>query len=141
MVYDSGGSTRIGKVEEGNTVSDWDPDEVSHHISINTSVVPIEWNGYKINLIDTPGYADFLGEVKEGLRVADAALIPLSAVDGLQVGIEVAWQFASERKLPKVIFVNKMDRENADFAGVLGELRERFGTSVVPIQIPIGREQ
>lgn len=140
MLYDSGCVTRMGKVEEGNTVSDWDPDEVQRHISINASLAPVEWNGYKINLIDTPGYADFLGEVKEGLRVADAALIPISAVDGLQVGIEVAWQFAAERNLAKIIVVNKLDRENADFDGVLGELRERFGTTVVPVQVPIGRE-
>lgn len=140
MLFDSGATTRVGKVEEGNTVSDWDPDEINRHISINTSLAPAEWDGCKINLIDTPGYADFLGEVKEGLRVADAVLIPISAVDGLQVGIEIAWQFADERKLAKIIFVNKMDRENADFDRVVGELRERFGTSVVPVQVPIGRE-
>jgi elongation factor G len=140
MLFDSGATTRVGKVEEGNTVSDWDPDEINRHISINTSLAPVEWNGYKINLIDTPGYADFLGEVKEGLRVADAALIPVSAVDGLQVGIETAWQFADERNLARVVFVNKMDRENADFDRVLGELRERYGSAVVPVQVPIGRE-
>lgn len=140
MVFDSGGSTRLGRVEEGNTVSDWDPDEMNHHISINTSLAPVEWNGYKINLIDTPGYADFVGEVKEGIRVADSVLLPVSAVDGLQVGTEMAWQFADERSLSKLVFINKMERENANFDKALSELRERFGIRVVPVQIPIGRE-
>jgi elongation factor G len=140
MVFDSGATTRMGRVEEGNTVSDWDPDEVKHHISINTCIAPVEWNGNKINLIDTPGYADFIGEVKEGLRVADSVLLPVSAVDGLQVGTETAWQLADERKLAKVVFVNKLERENASFGSVVDQLRERFGTTVVPVQIPIGRE-
>ncbi|MBV9281383.1 MAG: elongation factor G, partial [Chloroflexi bacterium] len=140
ILYDAGCTTRLGKVEEGNTVSDWDPDEVKHHVSINTSLAPVEWTGYKVNLIDTPGYADFIGEVKEGMRVADAALILLSAVDGLQVGTEVAWQLADEQKLPRLVFVNKMERENASFDSTLGQLRERFGTKIAPFQVPIGRE-
>jgi elongation factor G len=140
MLFDAGATTRMGKVEEGNTVSDWDPDEVKHHISINATVVPVEWNGHKINLIDTPGYADFFGEVREGLRVADAALFLVSAVDGLQVGTEISWQAADEGGLAKLVFVNKTDRENADFERVVDELRERFGTTVVPVQVPIGRE-
>src|SRR5947209_18057712 len=97
MLFDSGAITRMGKVEEGNTVSDWDPDEVKHHVSINASLAPVEWNGYKINLIDTPGYADFVGEVKEGVRVADSVLLLVSAVDGLQVGTETVWQLAEQR--------------------------------------------
>ncbi|HZU13186.1 MAG TPA: elongation factor G [Chloroflexota bacterium] len=140
MVYDSGATTRLGKVEEGNTVSDWDPDEIKHQVSINVGVAPVEWDGYKINVIDTPGYADFLGEMKEGLRVADSVLLPVSAVDGLQVGTEIAWQTAADRGLARLFFINKMERENADFDAVVAQLRERFGTSVVPIQIPIGRE-
>src|SRR5947209_5169495 len=141
MLYDSGAITRLGKVEEGNTVSDWDPDEVKHHISINTSVAPVEWQGHKINLIDTPGYADFIGEVKEGLRVADAVLLVVSAVDGLQVGTELTWQYADDRNLAKIVFVNKMERENANYENVVEQLRERFGKRVVPVEIPIGREQ
>lgn len=139
-LFNSGAITRRGKVEEGNTVSDWDPDEVSHHISINTSVVPVEWNGCKINLIDTPGYADFLCEVKEGLRVADAALLLVSAVDGLQVGTEIAWQLADDRRLAKMVFVNKLERENADFGRVLEELQRQYGTKIAPVEVPIGRE-
>jgi elongation factor G len=140
MLFDSGATTRIGKVEEGNTVSDWDPDEVKHGISINATLAPIEWKGCKINVIDTPGYADFVGEVREGLRVADAVLMVVSAVDGLQVGTESTWQSADESNLAKIVFVNKMDRENASFETVVAQLRERYGIKVVPTQVPIGRE-
>lgn len=140
ILYDTGCTTRLGRVEDGNTVSDWDPDEVTHQVSINTSLAPVEWDGSKINLIDTPGYADFVGEVKEGLRVADGALILVSAVDGLQVGTELAWQLADERNLPRVVFINKLERENAGFEDVLNQLQTRYGTKIVPIEIPIGRE-
>jgi elongation factor G len=140
MLYDSGAITRLGKVEEGNTVSDWDPDEVQHAVSINTSLAPVEWDGFKLNLIDTPGYADFVGEVQEGLRVADSVLLLVSAVDGLQVGTELGWKLAEDRDLAKLIIVNKMDRENADSNMVLNQLRDRYGSKVVPIEAPIGRE-
>lgn len=140
MLFNSGCINRLGKVEEGNTVCDWDPDEVKHHISINATLAPVEWKGYKINLIDTPGYADFVGEVREGLRVADAVLFVVSAVDGLQVGTEMTWQYADERNLAKIVFVNKMERENADFEAVVDQLRERYGSRVVPVEVPIGRE-
>ncbi len=140
MLFNSGCINRLGKVEEGNTVCDWDPDEVKHHISINTTLAPVEWKGYKINLIDTPGYADFVGEVREGLRVADAVLFVVSAVDGLQVGTEMTWQYADERNLAKIVFVNKMERENADFEAVVDQLRERYGSRVVPVEVPIGHE-
>lgn len=140
MLFDSGATTRLGRVEEGNTVSDWDPDEVKHHISINATLAPVEWKDYKINLIDTPGYADFVGEVREALRVADATLLVVSAVDGLQVGTEGTWQMADERSLAKLVFVNKLERENANFDHALSQLRERYGTKVVPVHVPIGRE-
>lgn len=140
MLFCAGHTTRLGKVEEGNTVSDWDPDEVKHRVSINASLAPVEWNDTKINLIDTPGYADFLGEVKEGLRVADAVLLLVSAPDGLQVGTEQGWQLANERDLPRIVFVNKLDRENAHFDAVLEQLRDSYGSKVVPVQAPIGRE-
>jgi elongation factor G len=140
VLFDAGCTTRLGKVEEGNTVSDWDPDEVKHQISINTSLAPVELDGFKVNLIDTPGYADFIGEVKEGLRVADAVLIVVSAVDGLQVGTETAWHMADERNLPRIVFVNKLERENADFGAVIAQLRERYGTKIAPFQVPIGKE-
>ncbi|MGH2449476.1 MAG: elongation factor G, partial [Chloroflexota bacterium] len=140
MLFASGTTTRVGRVEDGSTVSDWDPDEIKHCVSINTSIAPVEWDGYKINLIDTPGYADFAGEVRQGLRVADAALLLVSAVDGLQVGTEMAWDLSGNAGLARLIFINKMDRENADFDRTLAQLRDRFGTLVVPLEAPIGRE-
>src|SRR5947209_13857023 len=146
MLYTAQHTTRMGRVEEGNTVSDWDPDEVSHHMSINSTVVPIEWKGYKLNLIDTPGYADFAGEVREALRVADAVLFVVSAVDGLQVGTDMTWQLADDREMAKIVHVNKMDRENADFESVIEQLQDRFHRReqgrerdhVVPVEVPIG---
>ncbi|GAC1524880.1 MAG: elongation factor G [Chloroflexota bacterium] len=140
LLYAGGHTTRLGKVDEGNTVSDWDPDEIKHHVSINTCVAPVEWKDYKINLIDTPGYADFAGEVREGLRVADTVLLLVSAVDGLQVGTESSWRIADDTGLAKIVFVNKMERENADFEGVLQQVRDRYGIRVVPVQVPLGRE-
>jgi elongation factor G len=141
MLYTAGQTTRMGKVEEGNTVSDWDPEEVRHHISINATIVPIEWQGHKLNLIDTPGYADFVGEVHGSLRVADAVLFVVSAVDGLQVGTEIIWDLANERGLAKMVQINKMERENADFDNVIGQLRKQFGNCVVPVEVPIGQAE
>jgi len=140
MLFSAGHTTRLGKVEEGTTVSDWDPDEIKHRVSINASLAPLEWEGYKINLIDTPGYADFVGEVCQGMRVADASLLVVSAVDGMQVGTEMAWRMSEERSLAKLILINKMDRENADFGRVIAQLRERYGKRVAPMEVPIGRE-
>jgi elongation factor G len=140
MLFDSGVTTRLGRVDDGNTVSDWDPDEIQHHISINSSVLPIEWKDHKLNIIDTPGYADFIGEVKAAIRVVDSVLLVVSAVDGVEVGTEQTWEYARARNLPCLIFINKLDRENANFSKVVAALRERFGTGVVPIQVPIGRE-
>lgn len=140
MLFNGGVTTRMGRVEEGNTVCDWDPDEVKHHVSINATLAPVEWKDHKINLIDTPGYADFVGEVHEGLRVADAVLMLVSAVDGLQVSTELVWGLAQEAGLGRIVFVNKMDRENSDYDRVVQELRAQYGIHVVPVHIPIGRE-
>ena len=119
MLYASGGSTRLGKVEEGTTVSDFEPEEVRRHISISTALVPIEWNGHKINVIDAPGYTDFVGEVKGAIRAADAALILVDASSGVEVGTELSWSYLDEEKLPRAVVVAKMDRENARFEQVL----------------------
>jgi len=140
MLYDSGAISRLGKVEEGNTVSDYDPEEIRRRISVNTSVLPCEWNGVKINLLDTPGYADFVGEVKGALRVADGAIVVLDAVAGVEVGTEMVWGYADEQKLPRLVFVNKMDRENASFERACAEVKERFGVNALPIQLPVGSE-
>lgn len=140
MLFTSKATTRLGRVEEGNTVSDWDPDEVKRTISISTSIAPIEWRNHKINVLDAPGYADFIGEVKGCIRVVDCALILLDASAGVEVGTEYAWQFATERDLPAILIVNKMDRENANFSNALESAQSSFGSSVVPLFVPIGSE-
>jgi elongation factor G len=139
-LYDSGAVTRQGRVDEGSSVSDFDPDEQKRRMSLNAKVLPIDWKGQKINLIDTPGYADFVGEVKAGLRVADAALVVVTAEKGVEVGTELTWQYADERNLPRVVVVNKLDRENTSFDAALESLRKQFGIKVVPLQIPLGEQ-
>jgi elongation factor G len=139
-LYDSGAVTRQGKVDEGSSISDFDPDELKRRISLNAKVLPVEWKNSKINLIDTPGYADFVGEVKAGLRVADAALVVVTAEKGVEVGTELTWQYADERNLPRIVLVNKLDRENTSFDNALKSLRDQFGLKVVPLQIPIGEQ-
>lgn len=140
MLFTGKATNRLGRVEEGNTVSDWDPDEIKRTISISATPAPVEWNDHKINIIDAPGYADFVGEVKAALRVVDAALILLDASAGVEVGSEYAWRYATERNLPTIVIINKMDRENADFASSLASAQAAFGQKVVPLSIPIGRE-
>ena len=139
-LYDSGAVTRQGKVDEGSSISDYDPDELKRSMSLNATVLPVEWKNTKINFIDTPGYADFVGEVKAALRVADAALVVVTAEKGVEVGTELTWQYADERNLPRMVLVNKLDRENTSFDNALKSLRDHFGTKVVPLQIPIGEQ-
>src|SRR5260221_4471203 len=139
-LYDSGAVTRQGKVDDGTSISDYDPDELKRHMSLNVKVLPVEWKDHKINFIDTPGYADFVGEVKAGLRVADAALVVVTAEKGVEVGTELTWQYADERKLPRMVLINKLDRENTSFDQALESLRNQFGLKVVPLQLPIGEQ-
>jgi len=139
-LYDSGAINRLGRVDDGTTTSDYDPDEISRHISVQLSILPVEWRDHKLNILDTPGYADFVGEVKEAIRVVDSAVIVLDAVAGVEVGTEAAWKYADEQGIPRLLFVNKMDRENADYFRFVDQARERFGSSITPIQIPIGAQ-
>jgi len=139
-LFDSGAVTRQGKVDEGSSISDYDPDELKRRMSLNVKVLPVEWKNTKINFIDTPGYADFIGEVKAGLRVADAALVVVTAEKGVEVGTELTWQYADERNLPRIVLVNKLDRENTSFEQALESLRAQFGSRVVPLQVPIGEQ-
>jgi elongation factor G len=139
-LYDTGAVTRQGKVDEGSSVADHDPDELKRHMTLNAKVLPVEWKNTKINFIDTPGYTDFAGEVKAGLRVADAALVVVTAEKGVEVGTELTWQYADERKLPRMVLVNKLDRENTSFDQALESLRNQFGLKVVPLQLPIGEQ-
>jgi len=127
-------TSRMGRVDDGNTVSDYDSEEIRRKASVSASVIPVEWNNSKINFIDTPGFLDFVGSVKESLSVSDAALILVSAKSGVEVGTEIAWENAQE--LPRIVFVNGMDDEHADFTKVVEEMREKFGHSVAPLQVP-----
>lgn len=131
---------RLGKASEGNTTSDYDPEEKKRRISLSTSILPIEWQGVKINLIDTPGYFDFVGEAIEGMRTSDVAMVVVCSVAGVQVGTEKAWDYCNKINLPRSFFINKLDRENSNYDKVLQQLKEKFGLSVVPIQYPIGSE-
>ncbi|HHY80107.1 MAG TPA: elongation factor G [Thermoanaerobacter sp.] len=132
---------RMGRVENGTTVSDYDPEEIARQISISTSVIPVEWRECKINILDMPGYFDFFGEVVSGLRVVDSVIIPVCAASGVEVGTEKVFNMAKKNKLPIVFFINKMDRENADYFKTLNQLMEKFGNKVIPLTFPIGSEQ
>ncbi len=140
MLFSSGMVTRLGKVDEGTTTSDYDPDEIKRKISINLSILPIPWKGTKINVLDTPGYADFVGEVKTALRVSDGAVILVCAASGVEVGTEFVWRYVKDEGTPRIIFVNKMDRENADFFKTVTQIQDNFGGNAVPIQLPIGSQ-
>jgi elongation factor G len=140
LLFAAGAATRMGSVEDGNTVTDFEPEEVKKGISVSLALAPIEWRGMKINLLDAPGYADFIGDVKAALRAADACLFVVSAVDGVEVQHEVVWELAVEADLPRAFFVNKIDRERASFQRTLDQLTQAFGTQVAPLQFPIGEE-
>ena len=141
FLFNSGVISRIGKISEGNTVSDYLPEEVKHKVSISTSLIPIEWQGVKVNILDTPGYSDFFGEVKCALRVVECGVLVLSGVAGLEVQAEITWDVMEQQKLPRMIFVNKLDRENANFEKVLEQLKNTYPKArFVPLQIPIGQE-
>ncbi len=136
-LYTAGAITRFGKVEEGNTVSDYHPDEVERQISINTSLLFCDWKGFKINLLDSPGYTDFTGEVKAALRVADTAAIFLKAVEGAEVGTEIVWNYTKELKNAAFFVVNKIDNENSNVDAVITAARERFTHDIAPVQFPV----
>jgi elongation factor G len=139
LLYRAGAITRMGKVEDGNTTTDFDPDELKRQMSVSLAVAPLEWRGHKVNLIDAPGYADFYGEVAQAMRVADSGLILVDGVAGPEVGTDAVWKRVEEAGLPRLLVVNKLDRDNADYSTVLHALRERYGKGVVPLAFPIGK--
>ena len=139
-LYETGVIKKLGKVEDGNTVSDYDKMEVEKGFSINTSVVPIEWKGSKINFIDTPGYFDFIGEVNAALRAAEAAVIMVDAGSGIQVGTEAAWKACERYSTPRFIVINKRDKDEFDFYKTFGELKEKFGDALIPLSWPLSAE-
>src|SRR5688500_11983637 len=134
MLFTSGAITRMGTVEDGNTVSDHDPDEQRRQISVSLSMAPIEWNDVKINVLDGPGTADFVGDVRSAVRAADAVIVVVSAVDGVEVQTEFAWELAVQEDLPRAIFVNKLDRERSDFQATLDQLVSSFGNQGAPFE-------
>lgn len=140
LLFYTNNTERLGKVEDGTTVMDYEQEEKKRKISLSTSVASFEDSNVKINIVDMPGYFDFQGEMAQGMRAVDIATIVVCAASGIQVGTEKAWDYCEKIKLPRAFFVNKMDRENANFDKVLDQMKEMFGTSVVPIQYPIGKE-
>src|SRR5262245_10840437 len=134
-------TTRAGRVEDGNTVSDYDPDEQKRQMSINLAVAPVEWKDTKINILDVPGYADFAGDVAAAMRVIDGAIIVLDAAGGVEVGTEAAWEAAVAAKVPRMLFINKLDRENASFYRTIEQAQELLDAAVIPMQIPIGEQR
>ncbi|MFI5252274.1 MAG: elongation factor G [Bacteroidota bacterium] len=137
MLFSAGATTRIGKIEDGNTTSDYHADEIERRISINTSMVICEWKGLKLNILDTPGYTDFTGEVNAALRVSDTALVFLKAVEGVEVGTELVWSYTKRYHNSAIFIVNKLDNENADYEKVVVSAIERFSHDVVLLQFPV----
>lgn len=137
MAHVAGLTKRQGKVTDGNTISDFDKEEVKRGFSINTSSIPIEWEDCKINILDSPGYFDFVGEAKQATRVADSAVIVVSGKSGVEVGTEIAWEHADEMNIPRIIFVTDMDDDKANLQSILDQLRESFGKVIAPFQVPI----
>jgi elongation factor G len=131
---------RPGRTEDGTTVCDFEPEEVKRHISVSLALAPVPAGEFRINVIDTPGYADFVAEMEAGLSVADLAVVVVSAVEGVEVQTEAAWRLAAEMGLPRLIFINKLDRERADFERTLAQLRDVFGAGIAPLELPIGHE-
>jgi len=140
LLVATGGLNRAGRVEDGTTVSDFEPEEIKRHISVSMAMAPISVGDFRINVIDTPGYADFAAEMEAGLSVADLAVLVVSAVEGVEVNTETAWRAAAELGLPRLVYVNKLDRERADFERTLDQLRNLFGAGIAPLELPIGHE-
>jgi elongation factor G len=140
LLHCSGATNRLGRVEDGTTTTDFDPEEIRRGISLQLALAPFEHDGHKINLLDTPGYADFVADVQAALRVADLAIFVVSAVEGVEVQTEAAWRLADDLDLPRMVFVNKLDRERASFDRTLEQLRDVFGAGIAPLELPIGEE-
>ncbi|MBI5464663.1 MAG: elongation factor G [Ignavibacteriales bacterium] len=139
FLFTAGASNRLGKVEDGSSISDYHPDEIERKISINLSLLHLDWQGTKFNILDTPGYSDFTGEVLSSLRVSDLAVVLIKAVEGIEVGTEIVWNAAKNYQLPVVLVVNKLDNENAEFDHAVAVAKERFGHDVVVVQFPVNQ--
>ena len=140
LLFATGAVNRQGKVDDGSTVCDFEPEEIKRHMSLSLAMAPCVLDDIKLNIIDTPGYADFFGEVRAALSVVDLAVIVVSAVEGIEAQTEAAWNLAAELGLPRLVFINKLDRERASFDRTLGALQERFGAGIAPLELPVGEE-
>src|SRR5512137_1346392 len=136
----TGATTRLGKIDDGTTVSDFEDEEVRRKLSLSTTVIPVEFKDHKINILDTPGYTDFIGEVVSALRVSDGAVILVDSVAGLEVGTEIVWNYCDTFKLPRFLVINKMDRDNADFQRAVASVQEFSPTRLIPVQLPWGEK-
>ena len=140
FLHFTGATTRLGKIEDGTTASDFEDEEKRRRISLSTSVIPVEYNNYKINFLDTPGYTDFVGEVISALRVADGAIILVDSVSGYEVGTEVGWKYCDQFNLPRFLVINKIDRENANFKDALASVQKNVESRLIPVQFPWGEK-
>src|SRR4029078_3136021 len=140
LLFCSGAINRHGRVEDGSTTTDFDPEEIKRGISLSMALAPLEYDGHKLNVLDVPGYADFVGDLYAALRVADLAVFVVSAVEGVEVQTEAAWRLAAEFGVPRMIYLNKIDRERASFQTTLDDLRDKFGVGVAPLELPLGEE-
>ena len=141
LLFDAGAVNRLGRVDDGTTVTDYDEEEIARKHTLSASLAYVEWNRTKINFIDTPGMANFLSDARAALRVSDAALVVVDAVSGVQVSTEKVWSLAAEMEAPRLVVLNRLDRERASLSRALDSLRGVFGRTVIPIQIPIGEEK
>lgn len=140
LLFTAGVTTRMGRVEDGNTVTDFEREEITRRSTVSLAMAPFDWQGYRINLIDTPGISDFIGEVRAALRAADLALFVVSGVDGVEVQTEEIWRLAGEEGIARAVFVNKLDRERSSYARVVNQLKQVFGNRIAPMWVPIGSE-
>jgi elongation factor G len=141
MLFFTGAITRMGKVEEGNTTSDFEDEEIRKSLSLSTAVLPVEFKDHKINVLDTPGFADFIGEVISALRVSDAAIVLVDSVSGVEVGTEIVWGYCDQFKLPRFVVISKMNRDNASFRRTMTSLGQlQTDATLVPVQLPWGEQ-
>ena len=138
VLFATGVTKRQGRVEDGNTVSDFDKEEIGRKVSIGTSVIPVEWNNTKFNLLDTPGYFDFIGEMYGAKRASEGSILLVDASSGIEVGTEKSWKNLEKYQTPRIIFINKMDKEEINFENLVSQLKEKFGEKIIPFALPIG---
>ena len=140
LLFTAGATTRLGRVDDGSTTTDFDEDEIRRKISISTAIAWAEWKGHKLNLVDTPGFAAFLADARNALRVVDAAIVVVGATDGVKVQTEKVWGAAAALELPRMVYLSKLDKERADFGRALEDVKKNLSAAAVPVQVPIGQE-